>query len=75
MTLVCARCYIAAPCGRDEHDMRPEAWMRVPDGSDQSIPCWVLDHEECTVPIFCKCSCHNERIDEEPPITASPSNR
>jgi hypothetical protein len=75
VTLVCARCHVPAPCGRIEHDMHPSAWMTVPADRTVSIACWVLDHEECTSPIFCKCPCHRERLDEEPSITASPSNR
>jgi len=49
--------------------------IAYPEGSMESIACHVFDHEECTVPMFCKCVCHDPQLDLEPPITASHSNR
>ena len=72
---VCHNCHVPWPCMDPEHN---EAWSNkiwMPDTSMCSIPCWVMDHEECVVPMFCKCTCHQDRIDEESPITPPPTNR
>lgn len=75
MALYCKRCWVPAPCGHLDHDMYPSSWVAVPTQVDVSVACWALDHVECTVPVFCTCFCHQPKLDEEPPITAPPSNR
>lgn len=70
MSYVCSVCYTLYPCTVAAHN---EVWsLRVwqPEGTQSSIPCWVLDHSECSVPMFCKCTCHDKRLDE--PTSSSP---
>jgi hypothetical protein len=47
----------------------------MPDTSEVSIPCWVMDHDECSVPMLCKCTCHHDALDIEPPDSDPLSNR
>ena len=75
MSYVCAVCYVRWPCLVAEHN---EFWSNKvwqPDTSQVSIPCWVMDHSECTVPVFCRCNCHAERIDEPSPTHLPLTNR
>lgn len=72
---VCQYCHVPWPCTVRAHDSiwSNKIWMN--DSAQSSIPCYVMDHEECTVPMFCKCLCHQKSILDEAPITAPPSNR
>lgn len=74
MSYVCTICYTMWPCLRVEHN---EIWSnRVwqPEGTLHSIPCWVMDHKECSVPVFCKCKCHANQLDEPSSITPLPQS-
>lgn len=75
MSYICSYCYSRVPCKVAAHN---DIWSKLvwqPDDSEISIPCWVLDHNECTVAMFCTCRCHKESSLEESPSHTSPSNR
>jgi len=69
VSYVCAMCYVFWPCTNVEHNQIWSLKVWQPEGTQSSIPCWVLDHEECTVPMFCKCRCHDKQLDVESSIT------
>jgi hypothetical protein len=74
MSYVCSICKVMHPCTVGEHNENWYTKVWMPEGAQTSIACHVLDHTECTVPMFCKCNCHMNRIDVEPPITSAPTN-
>lgn len=71
----CAVCYVPWPCTKVDHNQiwSNKVWMS--DSSESSIACYVLDHDQCTVSMFCACVCHHSGILDESPISLPPSNR
>jgi len=69
MSYVCSICYTLWPCTRVDHNQIWSCRLWMPEGTTVSIPCWALDHQECAVPMFCKCTCHVTRLDEPSSIT------
>lgn len=72
---ICMGCLTRWPCGLVAHQHNWSLRAAMPAGSELSIACFVFDHEQCTVALFCKCSCHNHSMLEEPSISVPPSNR
>lgn len=72
---VCSRCYVLWPCNDLVHNAIWSNKVFQPDTSRESIPCFVLDHDQCTVPMFCQCRCHDKSVLDEASIALPPSNR
>lgn len=72
---VCSACHVLWPCTVVEHDQIWSNRVWQPEQSQESIPCFVLDHDQCTVPMFCRCRCHRRSVLDEPAISVPPSNR
>lgn len=75
MAYICTTCNVLWPCAIADHNQywSNKVWMR--DDAEVSIPCWMLDHDECQVAMFCICLCHKHSDLEESPIAAPPTNR
>jgi hypothetical protein len=57
---ICLYCHTAWPCEEPALHAEQHALAYMPDGEDESIACFVLDHDECTVPLLCGCHCHED---------------
>lgn len=74
MVYVCAACHVIRPCSVAEHYENHTLIVWQPDSADVSIPCWVMDHADCQVALFCSCTCHKQHLDAEPSVTPSPQS-
>ena len=74
MSYVCVYCHTFFPCAKDEHNWAHSSKVWMPRDAEVSIPCWVLDHSECELPMLCTCRCHDQRLDEPSSITPLPQS-
>ena len=75
MPYICAQCLVPWPCTNVHHNDEWSSKQWYPEGHPFSIPCFVFDHDECKVPLYCRCQCHRERLDKPSAISVPPSNR
>lgn len=72
---VCAACHTYWPCGvhTDEGHLYLKVWM--PDNSELFVACFVGDHIECAMGLFCRCTCHRGAAEASTSDPVPPSNR
>lgn len=75
MPYFCAQCRVFWPCTNVRHNTEWSSKLWYPDGHQHSLPCFLFDHAECEVPLYCKCQCHRESILDEQTSAAPPANR
>jgi len=72
---ICMFCHTNWPCRQAGTHLEQGAVGEMPLHREESIACFVLDHSECSVGIFCKCHCHERSVLDEDSISVPPSNR
>lgn len=74
MSYICPKCFQTWPCSDNTHNWMDslKVWMR--DEAEVSIPCYMFDHAECRVAMFCACQCHKQSDLEESSSSAPLTN-